>query len=209
MAVYTEVTDEALHAFLSGYDLGRVLSFKGIAEGVENSNYLLRTETGPFILTLYEKRVKEDDLPFFLGLMEHLAIHGVVCPQPVRSRSGATLGRLCGRAATIVTFLEGLWLRRPRAIHCGQVGEALARMHEAGRDFAIRRENALSLSGWPPLFEAAKARADEVAPHLRDETEAELAFPAGQLAARTCRPASFTPTCSPTMSSSSKTSFPD
>ena len=176
MAVYTEVTDEALSAFLSGYDIGRALSFKGIAEGVENSNYLLRTEQGPFILTLYEKRVREEDLPFFLGLMEHLATHGVVCPQPVRARSGATLGRLCGRAATIVTFLEGLWLRRPKAAHCRQVGEALARMHEAGRNFALRRENALSLAGWPPLFEAARARANEVAPGLREETEAELAY---------------------------------
>jgi homoserine kinase type II len=176
MAVYTEVTDEALQAFLKDYELGRALSFKGIAEGVENSNYLLRAESGPYILTLYEKRVKEDDLPFFLGLMEHLATHGVVCPQPVRSRSGETLGRLSERAATIVTFLEGLWLRRPRAEHCGQVGEALAKMHQAGRGFTLRRENALSLAGWPPLFAAAKGRADEVQPHLREETEAELAF---------------------------------
>jgi homoserine kinase type II len=176
MAVYTEVTDEALKAFLSDYDLGRAVSFKGIAEGVENSNYLLRTESGPYILTLYEKRVKEADLPFFLGLMEHLATHGVVCPLPVHSRSGQTLGRLAGRAATIVTFLEGLWLRRPQAVHCGQVGEALARMHLAGRGFALRRENALTLSGWPTLFEAAKARADEVAPQLSERVQAELAF---------------------------------
>ena len=176
MAVYTEVGDEALTAFLSGYDLGHILSFKGIAEGVENSNYLLRTETGPYILTLYEKRVKEADLPFFIGLMEHLATHGVVCPQPVRARSGEALGRLCGRAATIVTFLEGLWLRRPQVVHCGEVGEALARMHKAGAGFQLRRDNALSISGWRPLYEQARARADEVKPHLRDETEAELDF---------------------------------
>ncbi|MGO9744346.1 MAG: homoserine kinase [Roseiarcus sp.] len=176
MAVYTEVTDEALRAFLADYDLGQALSFKGIAEGVENSNYLLRTENGPYILTLYEKRVKEADLPFFLGLMEHLATRGVVCPLPVRSKSGHALGRLSGRAATIVTFLEGLWVRRPQAFHCREVGEALARMHGAGRGFALRRENALSLRGWPPLFEAAKARADEVAPGLAEETAAELAF---------------------------------
>ena len=175
MAVYTEVTDEALNVFLSDYDLGRVLSFKGIAEGVENSNFLLRTERGPYILTLYEKRVREDDLPFFIGLMEHLASRGVNCPQPVRARNGATLGRLAGRAAAIVTFLEGLWLRRPQAPHCRQVGEALARMHEAGDGFALRRPNALSLSGWPALFAAAEARAHEVAPGLAEETAAELA----------------------------------
>ena len=174
MAVYTEVTDEALGEFLAGYDLGRVLSFKGIAEGVENSNFLLRTEAGPFILTLYEKRVSEGDLPFFIGLMQHLAERGVICPQPVHARDGAALGRLAGRAAAIVTFLEGLWIRRPKAQHCAQVGEALARMHEAGKDFALRRPNALSVQGWPSLFAAARARADEVSLGLAAETEAEL-----------------------------------
>ncbi len=175
MAVYTEVTDEALSAFLAGYHLGRVLSFKGIAEGVENSNFLLITAKGPFILTLYEKRVHEGDLPFFIGLMEHLALRGVTCPQPVRARNGEALGRLAGRSAAIVTFLDGLWLRRPRAQHCGQVGEALARMHEAGSDFALRRPNALSIDGWSPLFAAAEARADEVSPGLAGETAAEIA----------------------------------
>jgi len=175
MAVYTEVTDEALTEFLAGYDLGRVTSFKGIAEGVENSNFLMRTDAGQFILTLYEKRVHEEDLPFFIGLMEHLAARGVTCPQPVRARNGQALGRLAGRAAAIVTFLDGLWIRRPQAHHCGQVGEALARMHEAGADFALRRANALSIEGWPPLFAAAQARANEVAPRLAEETAAELA----------------------------------
>jgi homoserine kinase type II len=175
MAVYTEVTDEALGGFLADYDLGRVTSFKGIAEGVENSNFLLRTEKGQFILTLYEKRVNEGDLPFFIGLMEHLAQRGVTCPQPVRARSGETLGRLAGRAAAIVTFLDGLWIRRPQAQHCEQVGEALARMHQAGADFALRRPNALSIGGWPPLFAAAQSRADEVSPGLAAETAEDLA----------------------------------
>jgi len=174
MAVYTEVGDEALGAFLAGYDLGRVSSFKGIAEGVENSNFLLITAEGPFILTLYEKRVRESDLPFFLGLMEHLALRGVNCPQPVRARNGEALGRLAGRSAAIVTFLDGLWLRRPRAEHCGQVGEALARMHEAGADFALRRPNALSIGGWPPLYATAESRADQVSPGLAGETAAEI-----------------------------------
>jgi len=175
MAVYTEVPDDALVTFLTGYDIGHVRSFKGIAEGVENSNYLLHADAGPFILTLYEKRVKESDLPFFIGLMEHLASRGVVCPQPVRAKNGEALGRLCGRAATIVTFLDGVWLRRPQAIHCGQVGEALARMHEAGTDFTqFQRPNALGIDGWPPLVAAAEARANEVAPGLKDEMTAEL-----------------------------------
>src|SRR5690242_14935346 len=176
MAVYTEVPDDALSAFLALYDIGEVTSFKGIAEGVENSNYLMRAASGQYILTLYEKRVKAEDLPFFIGLMEHLAVRGVTCPQPVRNRSGSALGELAGRPATIVTFLDGLWIRRPNVRHCGEVGEALARMHLAGADFRLRRANALSLEGWRPLLRAAEARADEVAPRLRAESEAELSF---------------------------------
>jgi len=174
MAVYTEVGDEALAGFLKGYDLGAPLSLKGIAEGVENSNYLLHAERGEFLLTLYEKRVDEADLPFFLGLMEHLAKRGVNCPQPVRGRGGAAIGRLAGRAAAIVTFLEGLSARRPTVAHCGEVGEALARMHEAGADFQLKRRNALSIQGWPALFEAARGRANEVALGLASETERHL-----------------------------------
>lgn len=175
MAVYTEVSDEELDRFVALYDIGRVLSCKGIAEGVENSNYLLHTERGNFILTLYEKRVDPADLPFFVGLMEHLAGRGIGCPLPVRARSGEALGTLAGRPAAIVTFLEGQWVRRPTARHCALLGEALARMHLAGRDFATPRPNALSMSAWRPLFERSRARADEVAPGLAADVEAELA----------------------------------
>ncbi len=176
MAVYTEVSDEALNAFIAAYDVGDVVSFKGIAEGVENSNFLLRTTKAQFILTLYEKRVQAGDLPFFVGLMEHLADRGVTCPQPVRDKAGAALGTLADRPAAIVTFLDGIWIRRPNVRHCAEVGDALARMHLAGADFPLRRPNALSLDGWPPLFHAAEASADSVAPQLREESAAELAF---------------------------------
>jgi len=176
VAVYTEVSDEALRDFLSLYDIGDVTSFKGIAEGVENSNFLLRTTKHEYVLTLYEKRVRAADLPFFIGLMEHLAKRGVTCPQPVRDREGEALGEVAGRPAAVVTFLDGLWIRRPNVGHCAEVGEALARMHLAGADFALKRANALSLSGWPALFHAAEARADEVAPRLREESAGELSF---------------------------------
>ncbi len=174
MAVYTEVPDDELSAFVAGYDIGAVLAAKGIAEGVENSNFLLHTETGFFILTLYEKRVRESDLPFFIGLMEHLAAKGLVCPQPVKNRKGEALGRLAGRPAAIVTFLDGMGVKRPGTAHCGAVGEALARLHLAGADFPMTRENALSVAGWRPLFEAARERADTVTPGLRDAAEAAL-----------------------------------
>ncbi|HLG79496.1 MAG TPA: homoserine kinase [Bradyrhizobium sp.] len=179
MAVYTDVAADELAAYLSQYDLGDLLSYKGIAEGVENSNFLLHTSKGSFILTLYEKRVARGDLPFFLGLMTHLAQHGINCPQPVENRRGEALGELAGRPAAIITFLEGIWPRKPNVTHCAGVGAALARMHLAGRDFAMSRANALSVSGWRPLFEAAKARADDVQPGLRDFLAAELDYLSG------------------------------
>ena len=126
MAVYTEVSDEALAAFLADYDIGSVVAFRGIAEGVENSNFSLRTTGGDFILTLYQKRVDPAELPWFLGLMEHLATRGITCPLPVRARDAAALRTLAGRHAAITTFLPGVWPRRVRPEHCGPVGAALA-----------------------------------------------------------------------------------
>ena len=180
MAVYTDVAAEELTTFLSAYDLGDLLAYKGIAEGVENSNFLLHTSRGYFILTLYEKRVAAADLPFFLGLMEHLAARGLTCPQPVQTRAGATLGTLAGRPAAIVTFLDGMWIRRPNATHCAGLGRALAELHLAGADFSMRRANALSVEGWRTLYAAAEARADSVQAGLASAIAAEL----GILAAR-------------------------
>jgi homoserine kinase type II len=174
MAVYTDVPADDLTRFLAGYDIGELLSYKGIAEGVENSNFLVHTSAGHFILTLYEKRVAEGDLPFFLGLMEHLAARGLNCPQPVRNKLGGTLGRVAGRPAAIVTFLEGMWHRKPNAGHCAAVGEALARLHLAGNDFPMTRANALSIEHWRPLYEQAKARGDSVRPGLCAEIVNEL-----------------------------------
>ena len=174
MAVYTDVAADELAEFLSRYDIGELLSYKGIAEGVENSNFLLHTTSGYFILTLYEKRVAKSDLPFFLGLMTHLASRGLNCPQPVRDKRGEALSALAGRPAAIIGFLEGIWPRKPNAAHCTGVGEALARMHLAGADFPMSRANALSVSGWRPLFEQAASRADEVQIGLRDFIAAEL-----------------------------------
>ncbi|HWY61665.1 MAG TPA: homoserine kinase [Rhizomicrobium sp.] len=162
MAVYTDVSFEDLEALLAGYDIGVPLTFKGIAEGVENSNFYLQTDRGAFILTLYEKRVKRDDLPFFLGLMEHLAAHGLSCPQPVRDKDGRHSTMLKGRAAAILSFLTGISLRRPDAGHCHAAGEALAQLHGAGAGFALTRPNALSVTGWHELAAATMREADAV-----------------------------------------------
>jgi homoserine kinase type II len=174
MAVYTDVTADDLTDFLSRYQIGELRSYKGIAEGVENSNFLLHTSDGNFILTLYEKRVAANDLPFFLGLMEHLAARGITCPQPVKNRQGGVLGKLAGRPAAIVTFLDGLWIRRPNPGHCAAVGEALARLHLAGKDFPNKRANALSIESWRALYEQAKERGDSVRPGLCAEIAKEL-----------------------------------
>lgn len=175
MAVYTEIADDELTAFIAGYDIGDVLSLKGIAEGVENSNFLLHTDAGFYILTLYEKRVNRDDLPFFIGLMEHLAARGVNCPLPVKNRSGAALGELAGRPACIVTFLDGVSVRKPGVGHCRELGAALASLHAAGEGFGLTRPNALSVSGWRPLRDATEGRADAVAPGLAGRIDAALA----------------------------------
>jgi len=174
MAVYTDVTTDDLTRFLSGYDLGELLSYKGIAEGVENSNFLVHTATGNYILTLYEKRVAEADLPFFIALMGHLAARGINCPQPVVNREGGALGRVAGRPAAIVTFLDGLWVRRPSAGHCAALGEALAKLHLAGRDFSMTRKNALTIDAWRPLYETARPRGDSVRDGLCAEIASEL-----------------------------------
>ena len=173
MAVYTEVSDDALAAFLAEYDVGRAVACKGIAEGVEHSNFAVRTTAGDFILTLYEKRVDVADLPYFLGLMEHLARGGIVCPRPVAGRDGRTLRELCDRAAVLTTFLPGVWPRRVRLEHCAPVGAALARMHAVGSDFSLSRRNALGPADWPALLDRIAAHRD--APSLPPFLIPELA----------------------------------
>ena len=175
MAVYTDLNDQELTVFIARYDIGELTSYKGIAEGVENTNYLLHTTTGPYFLTLYEKRVNAADLPFFLGLKQHLAARGVRCPLPVEPRDGKLIGELSGRPAAVVTFLEGMWPKRPTVEHCRAAGAALAQMHVAGEGFALTRRNALGVDGWRPLWEKSAARADEVEPGLAQEVEADLA----------------------------------
>jgi homoserine kinase type II len=183
MAVYTDVSDEELETFIDSYDIGALTSFKGIAEGVENSNYLVHTARGPFILTLYEKRVRPEDLPYFLGLMEHLAAGGISCPLPVRDREGRILRELAGRPAVLISFLEGLWVRRPGIGHCAGLGQALARFHLTGLDFPMTRENDLSLPGWRTLFDAIGDSADGVIPGLKDAIARELDYLAANWAA--------------------------
>ncbi|MSP95378.1 MAG: homoserine kinase [Alphaproteobacteria bacterium] len=176
MAVYTDVSFEDLETFLHAYDLGTAHVFKGIAEGVSNSNYYLQTDRGTFILTLYESRVEAEDLPFYLGLMEHLARAGIQCPTPVHARDGKTTRKLNDRQAAILSFLDGVSLRRPLPQHCTAAGVALAEIHAAGARFSVKRDNALGLKGWRNLVRDCAPDADTIAEKMRSAIEEELAF---------------------------------
>ncbi len=166
MAVYTEVDDDALNDFLTRYDIGEAVAFKGIAEGVENSNYLLETTQARFILTLYEKRVNPDDLPFFMGVMEALSAADFPCPQPVKGKNGSALQTLLDKPAAIVTFLKGMSPRRPDVNQCRQIGEAMARMHLALQATSLGRPNNLSIESWDELYEGRESVAATLAPNL-------------------------------------------
>jgi homoserine kinase type II len=175
MAVYTDITDEELQLLLADFDLGAPLAFKGIAEGVENSNFLLETEKGRFFLTVYEKRVRADELPFFLNLLTWLADHGYPSAAPVANRSGQVLQTVRGKPAAIVTFLPGLSVRRPSAAHCREAGEGLARLHLAAQGYPGVRANDLGQEAWAPMVERLAAAADELKPGLAATLRADLA----------------------------------
>lgn len=167
MAVYTDVTAEDLAEFLSSYAIGDLLSYKGVEEGVENSNYMVHTTDGYFFLTLYEKRVAKNDIPFFLHLMDHLSAKGIPCPQPIKTFAGQVSGTLAGKPAAIFNFLEGASSLRPSAAQSGAVGATLAQIHVASQDFSMARPNPLSIFGWRKLFKIAESYADHVQSGLR------------------------------------------
>ncbi len=175
MAVYTDITDAELEAFLAGYDLGQPLVFKGIAEGVENSNFLLETTRGRYFLTVYERRVKAEDLPFFLGLMAWLGAHGFPSAAPVADRAGRLLNPMCGKPAAIVEFMPGLSVRRPSASHCREAGGGLAWLHLAGQGYGGHRANDLGERSWSALFLGLGDAAEALKPGLRQTIAADLA----------------------------------
>ena len=179
MAVYTHVPPETLERFIARYDLGGLKNFAGITEGIENTNYRVEAGAGRFILTLFEKRVAEADLPFFLEFMAHLVAKGTPAPTPIPDRSGTILQSLCGRPAVIVSFLDGAGVDAPGAMECRIAGEVCARLHAAAADFARYRRNALDLSGWRDLAATCAPRADACAPGLAALIAEEIAHLSG------------------------------
>ncbi|WP_332770587.1 homoserine kinase [Phenylobacterium sp.] len=174
MAVYTDITDEELTELLSAFDLGAPVSLKGVAEGVENSNFLLETEVGRYFLTIYEKRVREADLPFFLGLMHWLADRGFPSATPIADRRGETLKRVRGKPAAIISFLPGLSVRRPTAAHCREAGAGLAWLHQAAEGYPGRRGNDLGQAAWAGMFEGLAGDAEALKPGLAATIRADL-----------------------------------
>jgi homoserine kinase type II len=174
MAVYTDITDEELQLLLADFDLGAPLAFKGIAEGVENSNFLLETQAGRYFLTIYEKRVRVDELPFFLNLLTWLADHGYPSAAPVANRRGEVLQTMRGKPAAIVTFLPGLSVRRPSAAHCREAGEGLARLHLAAHGYPGVRANDLGQEAWGPMFERLGDAAEGLKPGLAATIRGDL-----------------------------------
>jgi homoserine kinase type II len=174
MAVYTDITDEELAGLLADFDLGQALSLKGVAEGVENSNFLLETERGRFFLTVYERRVRADDLPFFLELLLWLAEHGFPSARPVPDRSGELLKTVRGKPCAIVSFLSGLSVRRPTAAHCREAGAGLAALHLAAEGFPLSRTNDLGQAAWAPLFEGLASAAEGLKPGLAKTISSDL-----------------------------------
>ncbi len=175
MAVYTALTDDDLAALLARYDLGALTECRGITEGVENTNYALTTAAGRFVLTIFEKRTAEADLPFFMAVMTRLAERGFPAPRPLTAQDGAVLTRIKGKPACLVTHLDGVWPRAPTFAHCAVIGEALAHMHRSLEDFEPLRPNALSVSGWEALIGARLALAESLRPGLAALIEADMA----------------------------------
>ncbi len=180
MAVYTDITDEELAGLLADFDLGQALSLKGVAEGVENSNFLLETETGRYFLTVYEKRTREEDLPFFLGLMRWVAGRGFASATPIADRQGEILKRVRGKPCAIVSFLSGLSVRRPTVAHCREAGAGLAALHLAAEGFGLSRANTLGQAAWAPMFRGLTKAADDLKPGLAAVIEGDLSRLAAQ-----------------------------
>jgi homoserine kinase type II len=176
MAVYTHVPADELEALIARYGIGALISAKGIAEGVENSNYLVDTTGGRFILTLYEKRVDEADLPFFIALLDHLAASGNPVPRVLADRDGIQIQRVAGRPACLIEFMPGLSVAHPNAAQARAAGTALGRMHLALREFDQERPNSLGPSGWHALAEKCGDQLDRIAPWLGSRVAHELAW---------------------------------
>ena len=172
MAVYTHLSENDVTRFLQDYSCGHLQSFVGIAQGVENTNYIITTDRDKYILTIFEARTNPADLPFFFAYMEHLKREGINCPVVIDNK----IGKIKGKAAVLISFLDGANIKSPEISPnlCFQMGEFLARMHVASASFTLNRPNSMSLPTWQALFNRFTFRADQVSEGLHGVIKDEL-----------------------------------
>lgn len=176
MAVYTHLTADEIKDHLTQYDLGELVEYRGIQEGIENSNFFVRTTSGKYILTLFEKRVDPKDLPFFVGMMDWLEEKGIQCPRALVAKNGERIVKVKNHPSIIITFLEGKGVRTIRNTHMALLGDIQAKMHLAAEGFSLQRENSMSLAAWKQLAQKVVSGADVISPGLSKKIEMEIMF---------------------------------
>tara|TARA_Y100000590_G_scaffold464505_1_gene634126 strand:+ start:1256 stop:2224 length:969 start_codon:yes stop_codon:yes gene_type:complete len=174
MAVYTKLSEKKLKDFFSKYNLGKLLDHKEIKEGIENTNYFILTEKGKFILTLYEKRVEEKDLPFFISLMKNLFDKKFPSPEPIINRNGNYISEISGKKAAVVSFIEGNAKKVLNPNDCFNVGVNTAKLHSITKDLTGKRENKLSVNSWRKIYNKVKNDCSKIHPNLPNIIEKNL-----------------------------------
>ncbi len=174
MAVYTKVTAEEMNDFIAKYDVGKIALYQGIREGIENTNYLVKTDSEKYILTIFEKRSIPEELPFFMDLLDYLHDYGINCPTPVKDKRGNAIRYLCDKPACLSRFLYGSSTTSPNFANCRSLGKVMAKLHEATGGFPQTRENQLGIRHLRPLFDTFKDKLDDLIPNVRDEIEKAL-----------------------------------
>ena len=174
MAVYTKLSENNLKDFFSKYNLGKLLKFKGIQEGIENSNYFVKTDSGKFILTIYEKRVEEKDLPFFMGLMKNIFNENFPSPEPIINKNGNYITEIFGKKAAVVSFLEGASKKNLTPGNCHEVGIYTAKLHMITKNLNIKRTNRLSVNSWRLIYRKIQKDCSKIYPGLTKIIERNL-----------------------------------
>ena len=174
MAVYTKLSETELKDFFSKYNLGKLLNHEGIKEGIENTNYLTETEKGKFILTVYEKRVEEKDLPFFISLMRNLYDKNFPSPEPIINRNGNYISEILKKKASVVSFIEGNTKKNLSPNECYQVGNYAAKLHKITKNLNSKRENKLSVNSWREIYNKVKKDCSKIHPNLSNIIEKNL-----------------------------------
>ena len=174
MAVYTKLSENNLKDFFSKYNLGKLLKFRGIQEGIENSNYFIKTDSGKFILTVYEKRVEEKDLPFFMGLMKNIFNENFPSPEPIINKNGNYITEIFGKKAAVVSFLEGASKKNLTPDNCYEVGIYTAKLHMITKNLNIKRTNRLSVNSWRLIYRKIQRDCSKIYPDLTKIIERNL-----------------------------------